>query len=145
MVPKSYTVLELQLVPFYNAKRTSLFDVVTIIFCKIDFSFDENGSGTISVNAGGSSASARTNSRLISSFFRESMRHNNRLYQNSAKLTSTNINNNNNNRDNINNINNNNNNVENLSFSSTESLTESSVKDEEEEVVVVLDYPSGVI
>jgi len=107
--------------------------------------FDENGSGTISVNAGGSSASARTNSRLISSFFRESMRHNNRLYQNSAKLTSTNINNNNNNRDNINNINNNNNNVENLSFSSTESLTESSVKDEEEEVVVVLDYPSGVI
>ena len=72
------------------------------------------------------------------------MRHNNRLYQNSAKLTATN-NNINNNKDNINNINNsyNNNIVENLSFSSTESLTDASVKEEEE--IVVVDYPSAVI
>ena len=46
---------------------------------------EDNGSGTTSIGQG-SSAAARTNSRLISSFFRDSVRQN-RPYQPSSKLT----------------------------------------------------------
>ena len=58
----------------------------TSLLTNLSLSLEENGSGTMSIGPG-SSAAARTNSRLVSSFFRDSMRQNRPYQQPTSKLS----------------------------------------------------------
>ena len=58
----------------------------TSLLTNLSLSLEENGSGTMSIGPG-SSAAARTNSRIVSSFFRDSMRQNRPYQQPTSKLS----------------------------------------------------------